>query len=94
MELNDAMPGFAPEAALRCAAAIRRQFGRKAHMPGACLKWRNLFPTFPLAKSTRDHQDGAVTPDIMHSRNASRGPRSTIPPASTNTVGLRRCARR
>jgi hypothetical protein len=37
---------------------------------------------------------GTVMPDVMYSRNASRRPRLAIPPASTNAVGLRRCARR
>jgi hypothetical protein len=40
------------------------------------LEMAQLVPHFPAR-----HQAGAVTPDIMHSRNASRRPRSTIPPA-------------
>jgi hypothetical protein len=37
--------------------------GRKADMPGACLKRAiDLFPTFPLAKQIRDRHGGTVTP--------------------------------
>ena len=74
--------------------AIATYLQAKAYGKPMVLMPATMFGRFQHGTMLYNSERGTVTPDIMHARNASRRPRSTIPPASTNASGLRCCAPR